>query len=243
MVAVDHLDALSAAEAVLRHELGAIDLACSRFRADSELQRVHAAAGRPVRVRALLHEAISVACAVAERTGGAVDPTVGHAVEALGYDCDFADVEAFGEPLRTRPVPAPGWWLIDLDNRTRSVAVPAGVSIDLGATAKALVADRAACRIATTTNFGRIGLRGWRCGGCRPTPGGRMARRDRRRLHGTLRGRSGGIGQGRWARQLQYGGTGLAPGRALSPSHRRPGHGRQCQSALAPRLGGGRQLC
>ena len=86
-----------------------------------------AAGGRPVRVSALLYEAVSVACAVAERTGGAVDPTVGRAVEALGYDRDFAEVPArSAPPLRRRPVPAPGWWRIDLDDRTRSVAVPAG---------------------------------------------------------------------------------------------------------------------
>lgn len=155
-MAVDRVDALDVAESVLCHELDAIDRACSRFRADSELHNLYTAGGRPVRVSALLYEAVSVACAVAERTGGAVDPTVGHSVEALGYDRDFAEVPAFGGPLRRRPVPAPGWWRIDLDDRARSVAVPAGVRIDLGATAKALVADRAARRIASATNSGAL---------------------------------------------------------------------------------------
>ena len=112
--------------------------------------------GRPVRVSELLYEAVSVACVVAERTGGAVDPTVGHAVAALGYDRDLAEVAKIGEPLLNRPVPAPGWWLIEFDERTRSIAVPLGVSLDLGASAKALVADRAACRIASITKSGTL---------------------------------------------------------------------------------------
>jgi len=40
--------------------------------------------------------------------------------------------------------PAAGWHVIRLDRTRRSVQVPPGVAIDLGATAKALAADRAA---------------------------------------------------------------------------------------------------
>ena len=140
-LAVDHDGDLRVAEAVLRHELAAVDRACSRFRSDSEIQNLSAMGGHPVRVSELLYEAVSVACVVAERTGGSVDPTVGHAVAALGYDRDFAEVAKIGEPLPNRPLPAPGWWLIEFDERTRSIAVPPGVSLDLGASAKALVAD------------------------------------------------------------------------------------------------------
>jgi FAD:protein FMN transferase len=83
-----------------------------------------------------------------------VDPTVGQAVAALGYDRDFVQVAVMGESLRTRPVPAPGWWRIELDASERSIAVPRGVRLDLGASAKALVADRAAHQIASTTHAG-----------------------------------------------------------------------------------------
>ena len=148
--AVIGADAMDLVEAVLRDELEAIDRACSRFRRDSELYDLYSAGGRPRRAGALLFEAVSVACAVAEKTGGAVDPTVGEAVEALGYDTDFAKVPTCGAALRTPPMPAPGWWCIDLDDDVRSIAVPTGVRLDLGATAKALVADRAAHAIAST---------------------------------------------------------------------------------------------
>jgi thiamine biosynthesis lipoprotein len=155
-LALDRAAALTVAETVLRDELDEIDRACSRFRSDSEIWNLYAADGRPVRASARLYEAVSVACAVAELTGGAVDPTVGQAVEALGYDRDFVDVPATGPTLGAQPVPAPGWWLVELDDQERTVAVPPGVRLDLGATAKALVADRAARRIASVTDSGAL---------------------------------------------------------------------------------------
>ena len=154
-LAVADVDVLGTAESALRDELEAIDRACSRFRSDSEIWGLYRE-GRPMEASPLLYEAVSVACAVAELSGGAVDPTVGDAVEALGYDRDFAEVAAIGEPLVTRPVPAPGWWLIELNDQTRSIAVPGGIRLDLGASAKALVADRAARRIASMTNSGTL---------------------------------------------------------------------------------------
>ncbi len=146
--------ALDEAATLLRAELDAIDLACSRFRPDSELGNLTRSEGHPVVVSDLLFEAVTVACDVAERTGGAVDPTVGRAVEALGYDRDFADVAPTGDPLDLVPRQAAGWWRIECDHRRQTVRVPAGVLIDLGASAKALAADRAAHRIAEVVGAG-----------------------------------------------------------------------------------------
>ena len=112
--------------------------------------------GRPVRVGNVLFEALSVACSVAEWTGGAVDPTVGSAIERLGYDRDFAQMVAVGGTIDGAARPAPGWWRIELDSRRRTVRVPEGIHIDLGATAKALAADRAADRIASATGVGTL---------------------------------------------------------------------------------------
>ena len=85
---------LENAGAVLRNELAEIDRACSRFRPDSEITKLHRSAGRTVTVGPLLAEAIDAALRAAELTGGLVDPTVGAAVRALGYDRDFAQVRA-----------------------------------------------------------------------------------------------------------------------------------------------------
>jgi FAD:protein FMN transferase len=141
------------AQRLLADELAAIDLACSRFRPDSELEMVHSNAGRVVRVSPLLFEALEVARDVAERTQGAVDPTVGNAIVALGYDRDLDEV-------LERPTPAgalgtvAGYMHLQLSRRQRTVRIPRGVRLDLGSTAKALAADRAASRIAHALGSG-----------------------------------------------------------------------------------------
>src|SRR5205085_8136937 len=67
------------------------------------------------------------------------------ALIALGYDRDFAVVGAGGVATRqVRVASVPGWRTVTLDPDTRTVSVPSGVELDLGATAKALAADRAA---------------------------------------------------------------------------------------------------
>ena len=88
--------ALVAASELLDRELARIDRVASRFRSDSELSRLNAAAGAEVRCSAGLFEAIEVALAMAAATDGLVDPTVGLAMNRLGYDRDFADVRRRG---------------------------------------------------------------------------------------------------------------------------------------------------
>lgn len=141
---------LATAAGMLREELDAVDAACSRFRADSEISRLEH--GHAVRVGPLLAEALAVALRAAWLTDGLVDPTVATAVRALGYDRDFASVTDGGSgPV---PVPAPGWHRVLLDGDT--VVLPRGVELDLGATAKALAADRAAAAIARRTGGGTL---------------------------------------------------------------------------------------
>lgn len=150
-VVTERDDAIDIAHALLRQEVAAIDLACSRFRPDSEIARVHRAAGRPVLVSELLAQAVEVALRAAAQTEGAVDPTVGASLVALGYDADFAQLDD-DRPFRpSRLRAARGWRCIELDARSRILRVPEGVLLDLGATAKAYAADRAAARIAEVT--------------------------------------------------------------------------------------------
>jgi thiamine biosynthesis lipoprotein len=147
-VVVQDPNGANAAERILRADLEAIDLACSRFRNDSELTMVHDHAGAAVRVSALLFHALEVAYSVAERTHGAVDPTVGNAINALGYDEDLSVVQ-----LRAATPPKSlgsvvGFMHLHLNSARRTVRIPRGVRLDLGSSAKALVADRSAAHIA-----------------------------------------------------------------------------------------------
>ncbi len=136
---------------VVQVELDAIDKACSRFRADSELSALNEAAGAPVRVSPVLRHALSVALRAAALTDGAVDPTVGSAMRVLGYDTDFASVPCTG-PAVADVARVAGWQRVKFSGST--VALPAGVELDLGATAKAFAADVAARRAAATAECG-----------------------------------------------------------------------------------------
>lgn len=151
-VVVDDESALDDARRAVGHELAAIDVACSRFREDSELARVNRGAGRPVAVGELLLEAVEVALRVAAMTAGDVDPTVGRAVVLAGYDRDFDALVPSLAPLRATSVA--GWRAVTLDRRAGTVRVPRGVALDLGSTAKALAADRAAALVAERTGSG-----------------------------------------------------------------------------------------
>jgi len=140
------VDAAALGDAIddLERELAAIDVACSRFRDDSEVSRLARAGGDWVPASPLFREALAAGIAAAVATGGAVDPTVGAAMRALGWDADFRIVVSRTDPVTIERVPAAGWRRIEIDDERRCVRVPAGVEIDLGATAKALAADRAA---------------------------------------------------------------------------------------------------
>jgi thiamine biosynthesis lipoprotein len=153
-VAVVDPAALGEALTVVEAELDAIDLACSRFRDDSELMRVNRAAGRPVAVGPLLLEALTVAVRAAAATDGDVDPTVGRALSGLGWDRDFDVVVSRTDPRRIEVVPAAGWRTVRIDPARPVVRVPRGVAIDLGSTAKALAADRCARAVAERTGTG-----------------------------------------------------------------------------------------
>ncbi len=131
-------DAVELASAVLDE----VDQACSRFRADADLVRANARAGRPTTVSPLLAAAVHVAVAAAAETDGLVDPTLGHALVAVGYDRDLALLPQGAHSPAAVPVPARtgAWREVEVD-LAGSVTVPRGCALDLGATGKAWAAD------------------------------------------------------------------------------------------------------
>jgi thiamine biosynthesis lipoprotein len=166
--------AVRAARAVADAELAAVDRACSRFRADSELSRLNAAGGRPVAVTGLFADILEVALRAAQLTGGDVDPTCGRALSNIGYDRDFAVLLAAGDTAERRPGPArrvPGWRSVQLDRPLRQVRLHRGAQLDLGSTAKAWAADRCATMIAARTGSGVLVSLGGDIAVAGPPPG------------------------------------------------------------------------
>lgn len=163
--------ALAHARRIVEQQIREIDRACSRFRADSELERVNALPGVSVRVGEVLLEAVEVGLRAARLTDGDVDPALGEALVIAGYDRDYElldcpaaerdgaavrcrehdQVSPAGRASEDRPA-APrvltrrtaGWRTIVVDREHSTIRVGRGVRLDLGATAKALAADRAA---------------------------------------------------------------------------------------------------
>jgi thiamine biosynthesis lipoprotein ApbE len=144
VVGVARGEFLSAACSAVAEEIAALDAACSRFRDDSDLSLLNKAAGSPVVVSPLLGEAIRVALRAAALTEGDVDPTVGMAMLGIGYSADFSAIAPDRDAIAGVFAPAPGWRTVSISGDPPVVVLPVGVMLDLGATAKALGADRAA---------------------------------------------------------------------------------------------------
>jgi thiamine biosynthesis lipoprotein len=151
---VDDPRTLKPATADLCALLDRVDAAASRFRPDSALSIANARAGRPTPVPALLVDLVAAALDAARDTAGAVDPTLGRALQRLGYDRDIAAVPAdHPAPLPTDPSPG-RWRAVRLHRAAGLLTVPAGTALDLGATAKAWTADTAARTLAARYGTG-----------------------------------------------------------------------------------------
>ncbi len=163
-------DRLGDAVEIVADQLAELDLAASRFRDDSEVAAL--SAGRTTRVSPLLLTLVAAAVRAARLTGGAVDPTVGGSLVALGYDRDFAAVPADDPAAALVVRRAPGWRSVAVDPVAGTVRVPAGTVLDLGATAKAYAADRAAAAVAAATGCGVLVSLGGDVAVAGPAPAG-----------------------------------------------------------------------
>jgi FAD:protein FMN transferase len=207
VLAVTEPGGLARARDAVEAVLDRFDRACSRFRADSELSAVNRGAGDAVTVSPLLIDAVEAALRAAALTGGDVDPTIGAALIALGYDRDFARLPAGAAAVSAaaaappaRIAKAPGWRGVQVDRAAGTVRVPAGVSLDLGATAKALASDRAAAKASVDAGCGVLVSLGGdiALGGAVPADGWRVRVTDDHRAGSGAPGqwivlRSGGL--------------------------------------------------
>lgn len=137
-----------------------VEMACSRFRDDSEIMLLRGQLGNGREVSDTLAAIVRGALAAAERTDGDVDPTMGNVLLGLGYDRDFSFLrmpghlgpESRGSVLVAKVAPA--WTQIELTGNR--LIVPPGILLDLGALGKALAADWAAHRITATLGCGSM---------------------------------------------------------------------------------------
>ncbi len=150
-VVVTDPGALDDARALLTADLAALDLAASRFRDDSEVSRLTAQGGAPTAVSPLLADLLRAALDAAAATDGTVDPTLGQALADCGYDLDFVALPPT-RPGRVTVRPRARWTDVRLAGTV--VTMPPGTRLDLGATAKALAADRSAERLAAELGCG-----------------------------------------------------------------------------------------
>ena len=112
--------------------------------------------GAVTSVSELFAELVEAALRAARLTDGDVDPTCGQALEEIGYDRDFAVLQADEQPRhRARPARrVPGWRSVQLDHSRLLAQLANGAQLDLGATAKAWAADRCAEIIAAKLGSG-----------------------------------------------------------------------------------------
>jgi FAD:protein FMN transferase len=131
--------ATSAELAAVRAHFEEWDRVFSRFRAESELTWVNGSLAETLVVSELFGRLLGVALDAAAATGGLVDPTLGRAVEAAGYDRDFASLAADPTPPGEGP---PGCWRA-VRRSGRLVTRPGGTLLDLNGVVKAAAADEA----------------------------------------------------------------------------------------------------
>ena len=117
----------------------------SRFRDDSELNSVNGTAA-PFLVSEAFASALDVALEAAAASDGLVDPTLGAAVVAAGYDREFADLGDHAAP-HPRPRASPGCWQVGAADG-RLLTRPHDVRLDLNGVVKALAVDDALACIA-----------------------------------------------------------------------------------------------
>ena len=128
-----------------------IEARCTRFDQRSELMQLTEHAGVAVPASAILFEAVRFALMLAEETGGAFDPTVGHRMEARGFNREHRT----GEIVRSRIAQDDGvsYRDVQLDPERRTITLLRPLTLDLGAVAKGLAVDAAARELEPFRDF------------------------------------------------------------------------------------------
>lgn len=143
-----------------------VEECCTRFDSRSELMQLAARAGVPVRVSAILFQAVQFALAVAEESAGAFDPTVGYAQETRGFNREHRS----GKTIRTNldSSISVSYRDVRLDAGRQTITLLRPLILDLGAVAKGLAVDLAARELRSFQNFAIDAGGDLYLGGCNP---------------------------------------------------------------------------
>lgn len=142
-----------AAVAAVRDLVAEAERRLTRFAPDSDLMLLNRSREETVVVHPLVLDALGAAQAAAARTAGLLDPTILPALVTAGYAESRRDARPAGllaalrDAPRRRPAePSPDarWRSVRLRPRDGAVTRPVGLQLDVGATAKGWLADRAA---------------------------------------------------------------------------------------------------
>lgn len=158
---VDQPERLAEAGRLTTAVLAEVDLACSRFRGDSDLARANRDAGRWIEVSPILVAALRVALRAARETDGLVDPCLGGLLVTAGYDRTFDELNPLSRAVpdaaqlpRLTGHDRQAWRAVELTDS--AVRVPVGAALDLGATGKGFAADLVA--LAVVESIGGCGV-------------------------------------------------------------------------------------
>ena len=120
-----------------------LDRIFSRFRPDSELSRLNESSSGFVGASPTFVGVLRLALDAARRTDGLVDPTLGVAIEAAGYDRDFARLADDDRP--PEPSLRGSWRQVRVAGSL--VFCPPATKLDLNGVVKALAVDAAVQRL------------------------------------------------------------------------------------------------
>jgi FAD:protein FMN transferase len=120
-----------------------VERRCSRFDEASELRSLSRRIGEPISISTLLFSALDLSLEVARLTRGALDPTVGRAMEQSGFNTNYLTGETV-TPSSLSADPPATYLDILLDYESHTVTLLRHLSLDLGAVAKGFAIDLAA---------------------------------------------------------------------------------------------------
>jgi thiamine biosynthesis lipoprotein len=152
-VVVSPDDASNSAEAVERAFgwFRKVEDCASRFEPGSEVMALTRQPGVAVPVSPMLFEMTRFALAVAHASGGAFDPTVGHALETRGFNRSYRT----GRPIDSalEPTHRVRYRDVVLDAERSTITLLRPLVLDLGAVAKGFAIDLAARELAPFANY------------------------------------------------------------------------------------------